>query len=232
MAGFETYVSRSVFVISVSWNSKKAKLKKNMKFILGRKLNMTQHFLENGEMLPLTAILAGPCVVTQIRTTEKDGYSAVQVGFGKKNHVNKPMEGHLKAAGKVAVLREFRLNADSEEYKVGDKIEVDVFEAGDKAKIIGHSKGRGFAGVVKRHGFHGQDKGHGNKDQLRMPGSIGATDADRVFKGTRMGGRMGMEQVTVKNVKIFEVDKAKNLVYVIGPVPGARNSLVEIRVEK
>jgi len=194
---------------------------------------MTQRFRESGEVLPLTIIQAGPCVVTQVKTAIKDGYTAVQVGFGTKNHINKSLEGHLKANGKVAVLREFRVeDIDTGEYEVGKKLEAGIFEAGELVEIAGKSKGRGFAGVVKRHGFHGQDKGHGNKDQLRMPGSIGATDAARVLKGTRMGGRMGMDRVTTRKMKIFEVDAANNLIYIVGPVPGARNSLVEIRGAK
>ena len=191
---------------------------------------MTQRFRENGEALSLTMVEAGPCVVTQVKTMEKDGYTAVQFGFGIKNHINKPLEGHLKAAGKVAVLCELRVTPeDLAAYEVGNTLTADSFAAGDKISVSGKTKGRGFQGVVKRHGFHGQDKGHGNKDQVRMPGSIGATDADRVFKGKRMGGRMGFTRQTTKNLKIFEVDVKNNLIYILGSVPGARNSLVEIR---
>jgi len=203
-----------------------------MKFILGKKIEMMQKFKETGEVVPVTVVSAGPCVITQIKVQNKDGYEAVQVGFGEKKKINKPLKGHLKNLGNFRYLREFRLSSNElEKIKVGDKINVDIFKPGDKIQVVGISKGKGFQGVVKRHGFHGQDAGHGNKDQLRAPGSIGATDAARVFKGKKMAGRMGNDRVTVKNLKIFEIDKDRNLLYIMGAVPGARNGLVLISGE-
>ncbi|PIP18037.1 MAG: 50S ribosomal protein L3 [Parcubacteria group bacterium CG23_combo_of_CG06-09_8_20_14_all_35_9] len=207
-----------------------------MKFILGKKIEMTQKFKENGKAIPVTVIEAGPCFITQIKTKEKEGYEAVRIGFGFKKKINKPLKGHLEKIkneklkmknGGIRWLREFRV--PNPKLKVGEAIDVSIFQKGDKVKISGISKGKGFQGVVKRHGFHGSPASHGHKDQLRMPGSIGATDAARVFKGTRMAGRMGGERVTVKNLEIIEINKDKNLLIVKGAVPGARNSLVEIR---
>lgn len=190
---------------------------------------MTQKFKETGEVVPVTVVSAGPCVITQVKIHDKDGYEAVQIGFGEKKKINKPLKGHLKDLGNFRYLREFRLLPDElEKIKVGDKISVNIFEAGDKVQVVGISKGKGFQGVVKRHGFHGQKATHGNKDQERMPGSIGSTDAARVFKGKRMAGRMGSDRVTVKNLKIFEIDKDKNLLYITGAIPGARNGLILI----
>lgn len=201
-----------------------------MKFILGKKLEMTQKFMEDGTVVPVTAILAGPCVITQIRTAEKDGYNAIQVGFLNKKKLNKPESGHLKDLGKFRYLREFRVDnfENKDELKRGDEINVEKFEIGDVIKVSGISKGKGFQGVVKRHGFSGSPASHGHKDQLRMPGSIGATGPARVFKGTRLPGHMGDQRVTVKNLKVVEIDKDKNIMFIKGAVPGARNGLIEI----
>ena len=199
------------------------------KFILGKKLNMTQKFTEDGLLMPVTVVSAGPCTVVQVKG-EKDGYKAVQVGYGKKKKINKPLAGHLKdlpLGSNFSCLKEFRVeNIDA--YARGKVFDVSTFKVGDILKIKAVSKGKGFQGVVKRHGFHGSPATHGHKDQLRMPGSIGSTDPARVFKGTRMGGRMGGDTVTVKNLELIEVDLANNILYIKGAVPGARGSLVEI----
>ena len=203
-----------------------------MKYIIGKKIEMTQIFNEDGKVIPVTAISAGPCVITQIRQEDKDGYTAVQIGYGNKNKIKKSLKGHFKDLGNFAKLKEFRVEAsDLENISVGQKITIDTFEKGDKVKVIGVSRGFGFQGVVKRHGFHGQDKTHGNKDQLRMPGSIGATGPARVFKGTRMGGHMGSDQVTLKNVEIIDIDLEKNILYVKGGLPGSRNTFIFVSAE-
>ncbi len=201
-----------------------------MKFILGKKLEMTQKFLDDGTVVPVTAILAGPCAITQVKTVAKDGYDAVQIGFGIKKKINKPQAGHLKGLDNFRYLREVRVDElkGKEDLKHGDVIAVDAFQVGDLVKVSGNSKGKGFQGVVRRHGFSGSPATHGHKDQLRMPGSIGSTGPQRVFKGMRMGGRMGDERITVKNLKVIEIDKNKNIIFIKGAVPGARNGLVEI----
>lgn len=201
-----------------------------MKFILGKKLEMTQKFSEDGTVVPVTAVLAGPCMVTQVRTSEKDGYNAVQIGFLVKNKLNKPQSGHLKGLDNFRYLKEFRPEGfdNKEGLKRGDKISVENFEVGDVVKVSGVSKGKGFQGVVKRHGFSGGPASHGDKDQLRMPGSIGAQGPQRVLKGLRMPGHMGDHCVTIKNLKVIEIDKDKNIIFIKGAIPGARNGLVEI----
>jgi len=190
-------------------------------------------------VVPVTRIQAGPCVVVQVKDEKKDGYVAVQVGYGEKKEKNirKPQRGHMKKT-KVnsRYLREFRLLSTLKdakkrqeiELKVGDVINVGTFEEGDKVQVEGVSKGKGFQGVVKRHGFSGQRKTHGTKDQLRMPGSIGATGPAHVFKGMRMPGRMGGDKNTILNLKIIKVDKDKNELLIKGAVPGARNGLILI----
>lgn len=200
-----------------------------MKFILGKKIEMTQIF-KGDKVVPVTKIQAGPCLVTQIKTQEKDGYEAAQIGFSKKRRNTKSLAGHLKkgSADKEynRYLREFKI--EKSDLKIGDKIKVDIFQPGDKIKVVGTSKGKGFQGVVRRHGFHGASATHGTKDQERMPGSIGATGPARVFKGKKMPGRMGGKQITVKTLEIIEVIPEENLLLVKGAVPGARNSLLEI----
>ncbi len=202
-----------------------------MKFILGKKLEMSQIFNEKGEVIPVTLVQAGPCLITQVKTEDnKDKYSAVQIGFDKKKSLSKAVKGHLKNLENFRWLREFRL-AKTNDLKRGDKITINTFEIGDKIKVIGTSKGKGFQGVVKRHGFHGSPASHGHKDQLRMPGSIGPTGPARVFKGKKMPGHMGSEQITVKNLEVIKINKEKNILYIKGAVPGARNSLVLIQGE-
>jgi large subunit ribosomal protein L3 len=196
--------------------------------IIGRKLGMGQVFAESGEAEAVTAIEAGPCVVTQIKTADKEGYNSAQLGFGEAKRLNSPRKGHLKKLGQFQYLREFRV-ADTKELKVGDKVDVGLFKEGDLVAITGVSKGKGFAGVVKRHGFAGGPKTHGQSDRHRAPGSIGATTSPgRVLKGTRMAGHMGSERVTVRHLKVFKTDPERNLLLVKGAVPGARNGLVLI----
>ena len=203
-----------------------------MKFILGLKLGMSQIFDEKGNVIPVTLIEAGPCIVTQIRTKEKDGYPAVQIGFGEAKKVTKAIAGHLKRLGKLLFLREFRNEEpkiDDKELKRGDKIDVSIFKEGDKVKVSGLSKGKGFAGVVKRWHFKGRPATHGTKHELRTPGSVGTSFPERVIKGKKMPGRMGFERVTIKNLKVVKVNPEKNLLAVKGAVPGAKGTLLEIR---
>ncbi len=199
-----------------------------MKVILARKLGMTQIFRDDGRVLAVTIFEAGPVVVTQKRTKEKDGYEAIQVGFSTKNpkNLSKSVKGQLKDLGSFRWLREFQGSARMSR---GAKITTDVFKEGDKVKVSAVSKGKGFQGVVKRHGFHGAPKTHGTKHAHREPGSIGATWPQRVIKGRRMPGRMGGERVTVRNLEIVKVDPEKNLLALKGAVPGPRGALVEIR---
>ena len=198
-----------------------------MKFILAEKKEMTQQFAEDGTVIPVTRVVAGPCVITQSKTVDKDGYTAVQLAFGKKNHINKPLAGHLKDLGKFRYLKEFKVSAEeASKIKIGDKITVNIFQPGDIVKVSGTSKGKGFQGVVKRWGFHGSPASHGHKDQLRMPGSIGATGPAHVFKGTKMGGRMGGSQVTVTNLEIIKINPDTNEIFIKGAVPGPRNNLL------
>lgn len=201
-----------------------------MKYILGKKVEMTQRFKDDGQVVPVTVVQAGPCVVTQVKTAEKDGYDAVQIGYGDAKKLPKPQKGHLRKLGDKRYLREFRIDQPAS-VKRGDTITVSVFQQGDKVSVTGTSKGRGFQGVVKRHGFHGSPASHGHKDQLRMPGSIGATDAARVFKGTRMAGQMGAQRVTVNVLEIAEVEAEKNLLYIKGAIPGPRTGLVLLSCE-
>jgi len=197
-----------------------------MKFVLGKKLNMTQIFDESGNVRPVTLVEVEPCTVTQIRTEEKDGYKAIQIGFGHKKKINKPEQGHLSDLGQFSVLREFKAN--TEEFKVGDKVDVSSFEDGDDVVVTGISKGKGFQGVVKRHKFHGGPASHGQKHTLRSPGSIGAKGPQKVFKGVKMGGRMGSDRVPVKGLKIVKVDSENNILAISGAVPGRRGTLLEI----
>lgn len=200
--------------------------------LLGRKIGMTQVFSPAGEAIPVTVIELGPCVVTQVRSKDRDGYEAVQIGFGeaKAKSLTKPEQGHLAGAARlVRYLREF--GADNvEEHEVGQVLTVEIFEPGQVIDVTGTSKGRGFQGVVKRHGFSGGPKTHGQSDRWRAPGSIGAgTDPGRVWKGTRMAGRMGNRRVTVQNLQVVEVLTDKNILLVRGSVPGAKNGLLMVR---
>jgi large subunit ribosomal protein L3 len=204
-----------------------------MKGILGKKLGMSQIFDENGVAIPVTIIEAGPCYVTQKKTKEQDGYDAIQLGFGEtsQKNLNKPIVGHLKKSNTppIKYLREFQV-ADPQAYQEGQKIDVSIFNVGDKVDVTGVSKGKGFAGGVKRHGFRGGPKTHGQSDRWRAPGSIGAgSTPGRVLKGTRMPGRMGNEQVTVQNLRVALVDADKNLLAVRGAIPGGKNGLIIIR---
>ena len=212
-----------------------------MKFILGKKIGMSQVFKddENGrKVVPVTLIEAGPCVVSQIRNEEKDGYQAVQVGYLEKKKINKPLSGHLKDLGKFRYLKEFRLdkngvgknNEEKEkmEYKLGDKIDVSVFETGDKIKISGVSKAKGFQGVMKRHGFKCGQASHGQKHSNRKPGSIGSAYPEHVIKGRKMAGRMGGEQVTQMGLEVIGVDKEKKLLIIKGAVPGHNGGVVRV----
>ncbi len=197
--------------------------------LLGRKLGMTQVFTREGEARGVTVVEAGPCVVVQIKTQEKDGYTAIQVGFGHRKRITDPLKGHMKRLGQFRWLREFRVD-DPNEYEIGQKLGAELFEEGDLIDVIGQSKGRGFAGGVKRHHFAGGPKTHGQSDRHRAPGSIGSgTTPGRVRKGLRMAGHMGDERVTVKNLRVFESDPARGVVLLEGSVPGGVNGLVQIR---
>jgi len=208
-----------------------------MSGILGKKIGMTSIFDEKGETIPCTIIEAGPCYITQIKTKDKDGYDAVQLGFEDKKErlVNKPLTGHFKKASVAPkkILREFR-NIDVTKFQLGSEVKVDsIFSKGDVVSVSGISKGRGFQGVVKRHHFGGGSKTHGQSDRVRAPGSIGSSSyPSRVFKGMRMAGRMGGERVTVKNLSIVQIIPESNLLLIKGSVPGYNNSYVEIHKEK
>jgi large subunit ribosomal protein L3 len=199
--------------------------------IIGKKIGMTRIFDERGRNIPVTVVEAGPCYVTQIKTDETDGYTAVQIGFEevREKLISKPELGHLKGAGKVLRnLKEFRL-AELNGLKVGDEIHVDIFKKGDTISVTGTSKGKGFQGTVRRHNFSGGPKSHGQKDRLRAPGSIGAgSSPSRVWKGMKMSGHMGDETVTVRNLEVVEIRPDKNILLVKGSIPGSRNGIVQI----
>lgn len=202
-----------------------------MKFILGKKVNMAQYFDEDGKVRPVTMLAVGPMIVTQIKTTEKDGYVSVQVGFGpqKKERLSKAVLGHLKELGSFAHIKEFRISSkDAESIKAGDTIDQSIFKIGDVVQVTSTSKGKGFQGVVKRHGFHGGPRSHGQKHSEREPGSIGGGLRNRVPKGMRMAGRMGSDTITVKNLKIVDIDKERNLLAIEGAIPGRRGTLVRV----
>ena len=202
------------------------------KGIIGRKVGMTQIFDEKGNVIPVTVIEAGPCVVAQVKTVETDGYNAVQLGFGdvKDKHINKPEAGHF-AKAKLANkkhLREFRLDS-IEGIKVGDEVKADVFEAGEKIDVQGTSKGKGFQGVIKRHGQHRGPMGHGSMYH-RRPGSMGSTSTPgRVFKGKKLPGHMGRVTITIQNLDVVRVDMDKNVILLKGSVPGAKGSILKIK---
>ncbi|MBN1301285.1 MAG: 50S ribosomal protein L3 [Melioribacteraceae bacterium] len=202
--------------------------------LLGKKLGMTSVYTADGQVVPVTVIETGPCSVLAVRTKEKDGYDALQLGFGlkKEKHLRKPEKGFYEKVKltPAAVLREFK-NFDTAQYKVGDTISVDIFTVGDKVKVTGKSKGKGFQGVMRRHGFGGVGgTTHGQSDRLRAPGSIGSSSyPSRVFKGTRMAGRTGNQSTTIAGSKVVKVIPEKNLLLVKGAVPGSVNSIVEIK---
>lgn len=196
---------------------------------------MSRVFDAKGKVTPVTVIQAGPVTVTQVKEESKNGYNAVQVGFvaRKAKNISKAERGHLKELDSFNVLKEFRISAEAlQEFSRGKKISAEIFTKGDYVDVIGISKGRGFAGVVKRHHFSGSPASHGHKDQLRMPGSIGAQQPQRVLKGKRMAGHFGVETVTVKNLEVVDLDGKNNLMKVKGAVPGARNGLLIIRSAK
>lgn len=199
-----------------------------MKFILGRKLYMTQIFDKEGVVRPATLVEASPAVVTQVKTEKTDGYSALQVASGAKKvaNLNKAMKGHVKDLGAFASIREFRV--DPVTHKVGDKIELTQFKEGDTIEVSALSKGKGFQGVVKRHGFGGGPRTHGQKHSEREPGSIGGGLRNKVPKKMRMAGRMGGDRITVKNLKVLHIDGNTNTLYISGAIPGRRGTLVEI----
>ncbi len=205
--------------------------------ILGKKLGMTQVFATTGEVVPVTVVEAGPCVITQVKTKEIDGYDAVQLGFEETKRLNKPEKGHIEQQGREAQarmpmmrnLREIHV-AKADEHKVGEKVDASVFKAGDVVDVVGVSKGKGFAGVVKRYHFAGGPKTHGQSDRHRAPGAIGSgTTPGRVYLGKRMAGRMGNERVTVQNVLVVEADAERNLILIRGSVPGGVNGIVLIK---
>ncbi len=199
------------------------------KFILAKKSHQTQLFDEAGNVVPVTVVAASPNQVTQIKTVASDGYSAVQVGLGQRRAktVSRAEQGQTKKLGKVfAARREFHVVEPK--LKVGDQIDIKQFAVGDRVKVTGTSRGLGFQGVVKRHGFHGQPASHGHKDQLRHSGSIGAGGVQRTFKGVRMGGHMGNARVTTAGLEVVKIDSEKNELYLRGAVPGSRNALVAI----
>ena len=202
-----------------------------MSGLIGKKVGMTSIFDENGKNIPCTVIEAGPCVVTQVRTKEVDGYEALQLGFDDKKTANKAAEGHAKKAGTVAKRKVVEFQGFEEDYKLGDQITVEHFAEGEFVDISGTSKGKGFQGVVKRHGFGGVGQAtHGQHNRLRAPGSIGAASYPaRVFKGMRMAGRMGGEKVKVENLRVLKVVPEKNLLVVKGCVPGHKNAYVIIQ---
>lgn len=196
--------------------------------IIGKKIGMTQVFSDGGRVEAVTVIEAGPCTVTQVKTPAKEGYGAIQLGFGQAKKLSKAEQGHLKELGKFKYLREFRAK-DTAAVKVGDKVDVSQFQPGDVLKVTGISKGKGFAGVVKRHHFAGGPKTHGQSDRTRAPGAIGSTTTPgRVLKGLRMAGHMGNERVTAWRLEVYRADPEKNLLIVRGTVPGASNGLLLI----
>lgn len=197
--------------------------------IIGKKLGMSQIFREDGRMEAVTAVEAGPCCVVQVKTGDREGYGAVQLGFGETKRLNSPEKGHLKGLGQFRHLREFRMD-NTEDVQVGDKVDVSLFEVGDLVDVTGISRSKGFAGVVKRYHFRGGPKTHGQSDRHRAPGSIGATTSPgRVFKGTRMAGRMGNDRLTVRNLEVCQADPERNLLLVKGAVPGPRNGLLLVK---
>ena len=203
-----------------------------MSGLLGKKIGMTSLYDENGKNLPCTVIQAGPCLVTQVRTKEVDGYEALQLGFDDKSDKNasKALIKHFEKAGTgvKSQVSEFKFSGDN--YKLGDEVKTDIFEEGEFVDVSGNSKGKGFQGVVKRHGFRGVgDKTHGQGDQLRAGGSVGgASDPSRIFKGTRMAGQTGDKKITVQNLRVLKIDPENNLIVVKGCVPGHKNTYLKI----
>jgi large subunit ribosomal protein L3 len=209
-----------------------------MKCILGKKIGMTQ-ILKDDAVIPVTLIEAGPCVITQLKSKNKDGYESVQIGFGAKKKMNKPLQGHLKDIGNLAHLREFKSSDKKGEFSIdgvemirGSKFDASIFKEGDVVMVSAISKAKGFQGVVKRHGFSGGPASHGQKHSHRAPGSIGSVWPQRVLRGQRMAGRMGGKRITIRNLKIIEIDALNNILAIKGAVPGKNGILVEIKSEK
>ena len=204
--------------------------------IIGKKLGVTRLFSQEGNIVPVTVIEAGPCPIIQKKTKEKDGYDALQVGFlpKKPNRVNRPITGHVKKSGRGAfyILKELRVD-EVDQYELGQEIAVDIFQPGDLVDVAGTSKGKGFSGVMKRHGFRGAPASHGTHEHFRHGGSIGAAaDPSRTFKGKKMPGHLGNRRVTVQNIEVVEVRPQQNLIFLKGAVPGWRNGIVTIRQAK
>jgi len=200
-----------------------------MKFILGKKIGMSRVF-QGKKAIPVTLVLAGPCQVAQVKKSDKDGYQAVQLSWGERKKITKPIAGHLKKAKlkSTRYLREFHVDSESS-YEPGQEITVAIFKPGDQARVTAVSKGKGFTGVVKRHGFAGSPKTHGHRHDERAPGSIGAGFPEHVFKGVKMAGRSGHTQISIKNLTVVEVDPEKNLLVLRGSLPGPRNTFIEIQ---
>ena len=208
-----------------------------MSALIAKKLGMTRLFDDQGQNIPVTVLQAGPCYITQIKTKEVDGYEAVQLGFlpKKEKLTTKPLEGHFKKANVTPLkhVKEFRNIKIDDSVKSGTELKVDIFEVGDMVTVSGVSKGKGFAGGIKRHGFSGGQKTHGQSDRLRAPGSIGQSSyPSRVLKGTRMAGRMGGENVTVRNIEVVKIDPVNNLLVVKGAVPGAIQGIVYVKKQE
>lgn len=211
-----------------------------MKALIGQKLGMTQLFDEEGNVVPVTLVQAGPCVVTQVKTAAQDGYNAVQLGFGQAKRLSRPLAGHLKAAkSEPRHLREFRIEPATQDeaaeaavadtqLKVGQSLDASIFAEGDAVVVVGTSKGKGFAGAIKRHNFHRGPKTHGSH-HYRARGSVGSMYPQHVFKGLKMAGQMGYERVSVKGLRVIKVDAAQNLVAISGAVPGPRKGLIMLR---
>ena len=198
--------------------------------LIGKKIGMTQLFDEKGEVHGVTVVEAGPCTVVQVKSAESDGYAALQLGFGAAKRVNQPMKGHLKGLGDFRYLREVRVD-DPSQWKTGQKVGAELFEAGDQVDVTGVSKGRGFAGGVRRWGFRGGPRTHGQSDRLRAPGSIGPGNSPgHVVKGLHMAGHMGDARITVRNLRVIESDPAKGILFIEGAVPGGKNGILRIRL--
>jgi large subunit ribosomal protein L3 len=198
----------------------------SQKFILGEKMGMSRLYSKSGIITPVTVVSVLQNTVSQVKAADKDGYEAVQLGYGRKKHLAKPQKGHLKDLGDMGILREFRVKGG--ELKRGDKVELTVFAEGDEVCVAGLSKGKGFAGVVKRHGLRGGPGSHGHPHNLRAPGSVGCRFPQHIHKNKRMAGHMGVENVTVRNLEIIKVDADNQLLAVKGAIPGARGTLVRI----
>ena len=200
------------------------------RFILGKKVGMTSIYSEGGQQFPATVIEAGPCYVSQVKTDENDGYNAVQIGYVFDKKANKPKVNHFKKnnCDPMRYSKEFRIEKN-EEFKLGEKIDLNIFSLGELVSVTGTSKGKGFAGVMKRHGFGGGRASHGKNSVMRKPGSVGAgADPSRIWKGKKMPGRYGGDQVTVKNLEVIKIDIENNLLFIKGAVPGSNNNLVSI----